>query len=405
MRSPLRKSVVHKTKALPVRRLSSILSIVSAELRDRFGLTKLFIGGASAPALLDHLFSGSALRMRDFDLILAADRIVEQDLARSIGEAIDCPELTFLPRYVYPRARSRGDHDLWHAGWGVIWDAHGVEVDLSIFHDEAALELNGLMNVDRILIPLPPEQSLNEIAAKMLIAGSAEAMVEAGLVHDPCGGYAGWVHRAPAIVAWQAIHASPIESSIRIVRACANKLHLTHLHSELADPLRAAVVQGHARGDRFLRVRNLVKLLHDDRAGAELEMLHAVAAFDHWLPEIHELLENVGHGGMTVMFAQADRERRRDTAHHAAFADAGEQGGDETSAIRLEAMLLAIAPAKRERVLEEVAVAEPTFASLVRNQLPFVERRAAKSGRSTTSRRGAKTHALRAVNAPVDLAT
>jgi hypothetical protein len=397
-------------KALPVRRLSAILSIVSAKLRDEFGLTKLAIGGGSAPALLDHLFSGNALRMRDFDLVLVADRNVEQPLARFIGEALDSPELRFLPRYVYPRKRSRGDNDLWNAGWGLLCDANGVEVDLSIFHDANALDLNGLMTVDRIRIPLPAEMSLNEIAAKMLVAGSADAAVDAGLVEDPCGGYAGWVHRAPVIVAWHAIHASPVECAIRIVRACANKLHLSHLHSELADPLRAAVLQGHDRGDHFLRVRTIVKLFHDDRAGVELEMIHALGVFEHWLPEIGQLINRVGHGGLTAIFAQADRELRKDPAHRAAFAEAGEQGGDEVSARRLEALLLNMSQGKRELILGEVAIAEPTFAAVVRKQLPYVERRTAKGAprpkrRTTPSRQLPSPHPLVAVNAPVDLVT
>jgi len=366
-------------KALPVRRLSGILSRVASELNQKFGLTRLAIGGASAPAMLDHLFAGSALRMRDFDLILVADRPVDQELARSIGEAIDSPDFRFLPRYVYPRPRSRGEENLWIAGWGLIWDSHGVEVDLSIFHDDTALDLNGLMNVDRVLIPFGADASLNEIAACMLTVGSAEEALESGLFSDPCGGYASWVHRSPVIVAWDAIHASPIECAIRIVRACANKLHLGHLNAELADPLHAAILHGHARGDRFLRVRNLVKLLHDDRAGAELEMLHALGSFDHWLPEIGETIERLGHGGLISALAQADREGRRDEQHHAAFVEAGEQGGDELSALRLEALLLNMPPAKRERVLEEVAFAEPTFASLVRAQLPRVARRTTKS--------------------------
>src|SRR5687768_12197790 len=160
---------MHKMKSLSVRQLSAILAIVAAELRDRFGLTKLAIGGGSAPALLDHLFSGTALRMRDLDLVLIADRPVEESLARAIGEALDSPEMRFLPRYVYPRRRSR-EHckELWVAGWGLIWDVRGVEVDLSIFHDEDSLNLNGLMNVDRVRIPFSADMSLNTIAAEML---------------------------------------------------------------------------------------------------------------------------------------------------------------------------------------------------------------------------------------------
>lgn len=366
---------MHQMKALPVRRLSSILASIAGALRERFGLTDLAIGGGSAPALLDHLFSGTALRMRDLDLILVANRPVDQELARRIGEELDSPELRFLPRYVYPRRRTRSEREPVVAGWGALWDARGVEVDLSIFHDDAALELNGLMNIDRILIPITPEKSLNEIAASMLMADSPETAMMKGLVKDVCGGYASWVHKSPAIVAWNAVHAAPIEASMRIVRACASKLHLGHLHAELADPLRAAILWGHERGDRFLRVRSIVKLFHDDRAGAELEMMHSLGAFKHWLTEIGEVIDRLGPHGLSSLFTQADREARRDADHHAAFAAAGEQGGDEMSAVRLEALLLQMPEERRERVLEEVAIAEPTFASLVRNQLPRVERR------------------------------
>lgn len=367
---------MHQMKALPVRRLSSILASVSGALRERFGLTKLAIGGGSAPALLDHLYCGTALRMRDLDLILVADRPVDQELAHRIGEAVDSPELRFLPRYIYPRRRTRSEREPVIAGWGVIWDAQGTEVDLSMFHDERSLELNGLMNIDRILIPLPPEKSLNQIAAELLLCGSPEAAISHGLVYDNCGGYLSWGHRSPAIVAWNAIHAAPIECSMRIIRACASKLHLAQLHPELADPLRAAILWGHERGDRFLRVRGIVKLFHDDRAAAELEMMHALGAFQHWLPEIGEAIESLGHSGLASLFAQADRENRRDADHHAAFRQAGEQGGDETSATRLEALLLLMPQERRERVLEEIAIAEPMFAQLVRNQLPRVEKRA-----------------------------
>ena len=378
---------MHRMKALPVRRLSDILSFVARELRDRFGLTRLFIGGASAPAMLDHLFAGNAQRMRDLDLILLADRPVEEDLARRVGEALDSEDLRFLPRYVYPRPRSRGEKNLWIAGWGLIWDSHGVEVDLSIFHDLLALDLNGLMNIDRVLIPFSAETPLNEIGAQMLTAGSAEAALQMGLFADPCGGYASWVHRAPVIVAWSAIHASPIECAIRIVRACANKLNLSNLHAELADPLRTAILLGHERGDRFLRVRNLVKLFHDDRAGAELEMLHSLGAFKHWLPEIHTTINKLGHGGLVAALSHAEREGREDMQHHAAFVEAGEQGGDELSALRIEALLLHMPLAKRERVLEEIAFAEPMFAQLVRSQLPRIARRAPRSAPRSSRQR------------------
>jgi len=362
-------------KSFPVRRLSAIVSRVATELRHRFGMTRMAIGGGSAPALLDHIFGGAALRMRDLDLVVIADRVVEEDLIRDIGRSLDGAELRFLPKYVYPRYRSRCEKELWVAGWGLLWDAEGIETDLSVFHDSAALSLNGLMNVDRILIPVGADKSLNEVVASMMTAGSPGAALCAGLFEDPWGGYASWIQRNPAIVAWNAVHNAPIECSIRVIRACANKLHLNQLHPQLRDPLRAAILRGRDRGDRFLRVRNLVKLFHDDRAAVELEMMHALGAFEHWLPEIGQLIEKLGHGGLVAMFVNADRQGRKDANHHAAFVEAGEQGADETSALRLEAMLLMMSPEKRQRVLHEIAVAEPLFASLVQKQMPHVHRR------------------------------
>lgn len=367
---------MHRMKALPVRRLSGVLSLIASELRDRFGLTRLAVGGSSAPALLDHLFAGNALRMRDLDLIVVADRPVDKELVQNIGTALDGECLRYLPRYVYPRMRARGHQELFMAGWGVIWDAEGMETDLSIFHDDTALALNGLMNIDRILVPFSAETSLNDIAARMLTISCPFEALKQGLFEDPWGGYASWMHRSPAIVAWNAIHAAPIECAIRIVRAAANKLNLTQLHPELADPLRTALVIGHAGGDRFIRVRNLVKLFHDERSGVELEMMHALGAFEHWLTDVGEVIEKLGSGGLTTLFAQADREGRKDEQHHAAFAEAGEQGGDELSALRIEAILLKMPIARRERVLDEIAVAEPLFASLMRAQLPRIARRA-----------------------------
>lgn len=377
---------------MPIRQLSSIFSLVAAELRNH-GFTRLYVGGASAPALLDHIFGGAALRMRDFDMFVVADRAVDEELARRVGAALDSPALRFLPKYVYARRRIHSAREPVVAGWGVVWDAHSLEADLSIFHDDSALELNGLMNVDRIFIPLPPDKTFNDVAGAILMTGSPEAAIAAGLVEDRCGGYASWVHRSPAIVAWNDIHASPIDRATRIVRTCVNKLHLARLHPEIADPLRAAILWGHERGDPFFRVRSFIKLLHDDRAALELEMMRSLGAFKHWLPEVGEVIERLGYGGLAALFAQADRAGRGDEHHRDAFKDAGEQGADGISALRLEALLLAAPPDRRHAILAEIAIAEPTFAALVQERLPPVEPpppvQAQRRERRSASSRGA----------------
>jgi len=102
---------MHGMKEVSIGRLAAILARVLPVLRNA-GLTDVAIGGSSAPALLDHLFAGRALQMRDFDLIVVAGRPVEAELLRRIGEALDAPDFRFLPRYVYPRRRARGGPEL-----------------------------------------------------------------------------------------------------------------------------------------------------------------------------------------------------------------------------------------------------------------------------------------------------
>ncbi|HYH78385.1 MAG TPA: hypothetical protein VEX86_01265 [Longimicrobium sp.] len=321
---------MHGMKPLSLPRLGEILAIVAAGVRRELGPCRLAIGGGSAPALLDHLYAGTPLCMRDLDLILVAGRPVEAELARRIGAALDGPAMRFLPQYVYPRRRARASGDPWTAGWGVLWDSRGVEVDLSMFHDETALALNGLLDVDRILVPLPPDRPFEATVAAMQAAGSAAAARSGMLIDDPSGGYAAWSRRTPAIAAWHAVEASPVECAMRIVRTCVNKLGLVRLPAALAEPLRDAIARGPECGDRYVRVRTLIKLLHDERAGVELEMLQELGGFARWLPEIGAALDRAGGVG------------------------------------DLKVLLRVMSPAQRERVLAEFAVAEPGFASRVR---------------------------------------
>ena len=225
-------------KALPVARLSSIVSAITSVVRDRFGFNRVWIGGGSAPALLDHLFGGNALRMRDFDLVMVAERPVDETLARQIGEAVDSPDLQFLPRYVYPRQRSRCGEQPWLAGWGVLWSAHGVEVDLSIFHDHTALELNGLLNIDRIRIPLPADVTFDDIAATMLSTGGAQRAIACGLPRILAADIrAGSTARRQS---WRGMTSTPGRSSAPSASSAPASTNFTSSTSAPSSPIRFA---------------------------------------------------------------------------------------------------------------------------------------------------------------------
>ena len=301
-------AAMHQMKALPVRRLSSILASVSAALRDRYGLTRLYVGGGSALAMLDHLFSGAALRMRDLDMSSSPIGPSTASWRCASARRSTPPELRFLPKYVYARRRTRSAREPVVAGWGALWDAHGVEVDLSMFHDDSALELNGAD--ERRSHP-------HSTAARQDVerdrGGDPDDGVGRG--RNPRGFGRRSVRRLRQLGAtahppsWPGMRFTPRPSNARCASCASAPARCTapsppraRRSSPRGDPLGT-------RARRLLPARaRLVKLLHDDRAVAELEMMHSLGTFSR-PPEIGEVIERLGQGPRPSLF-RAGRWRR-----------------------------------------------------------------------------------------------
>ncbi|MEM1182217.1 MAG: hypothetical protein AAGM22_27965 [Acidobacteriota bacterium] len=333
--------------------LSAVSDLLLAGLEERYGYDTLWITAGSAVAVLDACLHGEPLRMRDFDLVLLAEREVTREWAGDLGEGLDRVGLRYIPRYLWTRQRFHPERpsEPWVAGWGVIFDARGLEVDLSIYHDAAAHDTNGLLDIHRVRIPINRTRPLRRVV-EALRTGSFEGAVAAGLVKDPWRGYAAWRRRSAKVVCWPPIELEPIQGAIRIVRECVQKLGQTTLDPALASDLRGAIQRGSSLDTAHLDSRNLLKVLGDDAAARELTLLAELGIFEDWLPGLGERILNLGFSAL------AERLREK------------EGTSVPRVAARLAALLGPMAPKDRRAVLNAVALMEQGLAALTETLLP-----------------------------------
>lgn len=340
--------------------LGRVFDELSLGLHTRCGARELRITAASAVTILDHCTRGLPLAMRDFDVVLFAERRVTQAWAEGLGEALSSPSLEYVPRLSWPRDRAHPDHPGrdWRAGWGLIFDAAGLEVDLSLFHDAEAHELNGLLDIHRVRLPLACAPGAFSRSCIALHGTAPEAAVASGLVEDPHGGYASWRARTARVVAWEAVALRPIQCAIRVVRDFVQKLGRDALPIELAAGLRRHLAAGSPLDTRALDARNLLKVLGDLDAARELALLGQLGAFAAWLPSLDESLRRLGVAGIEATF----------------------DAPAASTQPRVEARLLALLnlpglrPRDRDALLEAVATLEQALVDRIRSALGPTDR-------------------------------
>ena len=337
-------------QALTLRRLDAIVQEILAGLAD-FGYDHLLITAGSAVTILDACLHGEPLRMRDFDLVLLADREVTRRWADKLGRSLDSPHLKYIPRYLWTRSRFHPErpHEPWNAGWGLIFDADGLEVDLSIYHDAAAHETNGLLDIHRVRLPVSSRRPLGQLTAA-LAQQSFESAIEKGLIEDPWSGYSAWRARQARVVCWPPIRLEPIQGAIRVVRESVQKLKQTRLDADLAAELSRAIRAGTSLDTAHLDIRNLLKVLGDEAAATELLILEELGIFDHWLSGLGRRIVELGRQDLSRLL----RHREPSTPW---------------AVTRLSHLLKSMAPTDQQEVIGAVGLMEQGLAAQLRHRL------------------------------------
>jgi hypothetical protein len=206
-------------------RVDEAIAQLQRVLGERFGITRIYLAGGAAVSALDHAARGRPLAVRDLDVFIDLGRTVTQDFANAVSIALEGERVgRRLKDQVSTKLRARppGDPERRPPGYGFLLDRGGLELDVSLYHSLAELRLNGILDTERVLVPLTAGTSLAATLARIArTPGGYDAWLAQGLVVDPERGYASWTAGEPRLVNWNEVASDPLTSGLRVIRGRA----------------------------------------------------------------------------------------------------------------------------------------------------------------------------------------
>jgi len=264
--------------------LSAQIESIQGALDRDFGLDRISLGGGSARAVLDAIYFGKPLDPRDVDLMVVAGRQVSAADARRIGRALEraIPGATLVGVEARPRGNPRLPPDESHryvAGHGFFLSIGGRRFDVSLYHQQEDLDLNGALDIDTIRLPLDGGRTLLDVHDGMRGLTYRRA-INAGLVSDPHRGYRAWQRNRLRVVHPAEIESKPALWSIRLARSYG-RAGYREMPDQVVGLLRRAAAANDNQPDPKLVKRYLGRLLGDPRAESELAWVARTGLIDH----------------------------------------------------------------------------------------------------------------------------
>jgi nicotinic acid mononucleotide adenylyltransferase len=251
------------------------------------------IGGGSARNLLDHLLFNKDINMRDLDIFVIAHQNINQTYADQLGQYLESQQIGQYSQ-TNLRPRPRGNPALsplkqyhYNAGYGFFILSNSEIIDISIFHTIDDLKLNGILNYDKITIPLHQNETLLDWSKKIQPQLSIDSMIEQGLFLDPEHGYLDWTHHTYSSLNWSEVNRDPYQATIRIVRS------LDKINSSLSENDFNQIKQALKNtpiSNNFQIIRNLLKLLEDPHPDLSLTTLAQMNVIRAWSPALNDAI-------------------------------------------------------------------------------------------------------------------
>ncbi len=304
--------------------LSEWIGRIQKLVKKEFGYGTVWIAGGSSRTILDHIYFKKPLKMRDLDLFFVAGRREEEATAWRLADAIEKAGIArFERRKIRPKSRvnphlppgNAANQQLgYKAGYGIhlVHDIHPI-LSLSIFHEVKDLELNGIMNVDKIMIPLTDGHSLAGFAQNVLGKIPYWKLAEEGVIVDQYEGYLAWLEKKPEILNWLSLTVEPPMKSIRILRSYA-KCGYSELPDSIQSKFSELVKNADEPKDPFEMMRSFLKILSDKLVSPQLAMLTSLGTLEFISPELQKSLAGLGAEEIRERVVQGMRLEHGDAA-------------------------------------------------------------------------------------------
>lgn len=253
------------------------------EILLRRGYQTLYIGGSSAREILDAIFFGAPLSLRDLDVYLLKYGAVQASDVEALCRDITAAKLAEVgPLREKRRANPRLSKEACYqylAGFGAhLYAKNKPILSLGVLHYPSDLLLNGLFDIDTTFLVVDASKRFSLYQEQVsLYQNSDEPLCHSGLFLDPHQGYLAWRKRSPKIVHWEEVERSYARSALRMVRSLAKASVLT-LPPALQKEYQRRSPKEILLDDRVELHRDFLKILGDLYWAEELCMLANLSA-------------------------------------------------------------------------------------------------------------------------------
>ncbi len=339
--------------------LSEWIGRIQKLAKKEFGYGTVWIAGGSSRTVLDHVYFGKPLKMRDLDLFFVAGKREEEATAWRLAEGIEKAGIArFERKKIRPKSRvnphlppgKASNQQLgYKAGYGIhlVHDTFPI-LSLSIFHEAKDLELNGIMNVDKIMIRLEDGQSLAGFVKNVLGTTPYWKLAGDGVIVDQHEGYLAWLEKKPEILNWLSLSVEPPMKSIRILRSYA-KCGYSALPETIQTQFRELVQTAEEPKDPFEMMRSFLKILSDKLVAPQLAMLASIGTLEFISPELQKSLAGLSADEILARIQEGIIDQR------------GQESATFPHPMRvLEVLTQEMSPRARGFLLKRAAEAYPT---------------------------------------------
>lgn len=266
-----------RTPSGSLAKISNRLSALQAKLFAEYGISSIYIGAGSSLAVLDHCLEGKDLVMRDLDIFACLGKQMTRSIAHAMGRRLETPEIgRFSAHDVRPRRRGNPGLPLpqaydYNAGFGFFMiNEDETILDLTVFHSDDDMLLNGIMNVDKVRIRLEFGTSLLDQFAPLFDSESPD-FGDLG-IEDFHGGYRSWQAGTAELANEFDVRRAPLQTILRIIRTFA-KFSVPSISEMTRDQLERLMAESEDNSVAFHTIRGLIKMLNDRNAIWELRLL------------------------------------------------------------------------------------------------------------------------------------
>ena len=336
-----------------VEKLSTWLNILQRGLYEKYKIDTVYIGGGSSRAILDYFYSNKQqpLVMRDFDVFLVAHQKIDSQYARELGETIakTYPLIGSLSvADLRPRPRVNPtlpppENFTYNAGYGFFFLKGDDILDLSIYHTMADLGLNGIFDVDTVMIPLRYDTSLLDFFTNTLSQSKDyDILVQSGKILDKHRGYQSWRQKAPKVVKWGDIERDPMLGAIRVIRTFG-KVGVKTPDTQTMNTIKQLIASEPQIQNRLQIVRNLLKLLEDKNFASEIRSLWSLGFFRQWQISLHRILTPLDTTGFEKLVKHCN-----------------------DAVCRLKSLVRLTTPQEQEQIIADLKLVDPTLMAICR---------------------------------------